>query len=159
MFTIQINDADVSAMFDRLQAALTDMSKPMNDVGRFLVKTTKERIGAGITPEGNAFAPRAQSTHEAYARKNFSYGLPLNRSGDMRKNSISHDYGSDFAEVGSNAIQSAVMQFGAAKGSLGANSPWGNIPARPFIGLSDSDQTGIIDILEEWLERSTRTAT
>lgn len=155
MIRIELNDEEITAAFARLSARLTDMSKPMNDVGRFLVKTTQERIGAGLTPDGAAFASRAQSTLEIYARKKFSYGLPLNRSGDMRKNSISHTYGTDFAEIGSNAIQSAVMQFGAPKGSLGANSPWGNIPARPFIGLSDDDRTGIIGIIEEWLERAT----
>ncbi|MEQ3671482.1 MAG: phage virion morphogenesis protein [Pseudophaeobacter sp.] len=62
-------------------------------------------------------------------------------------------------EYGSNAIQSAVMQFGAAKGAFGTASngssiPWGNIPARPFIGISEEDETNLALELEEWLERA-----
>ena len=80
---------------------------------------------------------------------------------------IFHSYGPDHVRVGSNALQAAVMQFGAVKGSTGAYfyttktgkqvdgaSPWGNIPARPYLGLSESDKTGIIDIVGEWLQRA-----
>lgn len=28
---------------------------------------------------------------------------------------------------------------------------WGDIPARPFLGLSPSDEQGILDIVEEFL--------
>ena len=57
------------------------------------------------------------------------------------------------------------MQFGATAGEFGAHIgkdklgrdhihsiPWGNIPARPFIGLSDEDQTNIAAEIAEWLE-------
>ena len=47
-------------------------------------------------------------------------------------------------EVGSTVEYSAVQQFGAKKGSLGPNAPWGNIPARPFLGISAAD-SGAID--------------
>jgi len=29
--------------------------------------------------------------------------------------------------------------------------PWGDIPARPFLGLSDEDRSGILDIVSEAL--------
>ncbi|MBN8190500.1 MAG: hypothetical protein GYB50_17190 [Rhodobacteraceae bacterium] len=30
--------------------------------------------------------------------------------------------------------------------------PWGNIPARPFLGVGRGDETALIEIVEEYLE-------
>jgi phage gpG-like protein len=48
------------------------------------------------------------------------------------------------------------MQFGATKGQFGqtkrgASIPWRNIPARPFLGLSPTDETEIVATVEEYL--------
>ena len=75
------------------------------------------------------------------------------------RSQIFFNAGDDWVEWGSNAIQSAVMQFGAGKGAFGTTSrggpiPWGDIPARPFLGLSDEDRTAIVQTIEDWLERA-----
>ena len=62
-------------------------------------------------------------------------------------------------EWGSNLPYSAVMQWGAAKGAFGANRrgnpiPWGNIPARPFLGLSSADRDSILGVLGRYLALS-----
>lgn len=72
----------------------------------------------------------------------------------MRTGSLHTRFGPDFLEFGSSAVQSTVMQFGASRGDFGtmANGspiPWGDIPARPFIGLSHDDEITINDILSE----------
>ncbi|MEW6427320.1 MAG: phage virion morphogenesis protein [Thermodesulfobacteriota bacterium] len=59
--------------------------------------------------------------------------------------------------VGSSLIYSATQQFGARRGAFGrtkrgAPIPWGDIPARPFLGVSDDDRRNILDIIEEHLE-------
>jgi phage gpG-like protein len=61
--------------------------------------------------------------------------------------------------LGSSLIYAAVQQFGAQAGAFGrtkrgAPIPWGNIPARPFLGLSTKDQANIVDIVAEYLEQS-----
>jgi phage gpG-like protein len=58
--------------------------------------------------------------------------------------------------VGSPMIHAATMQFGAAQGAFGRTSrggpiPWGNIPARPFLGLSQTDRAGVLEIIAEYL--------
>jgi phage gpG-like protein len=50
----------------------------------------------------------------------------------------------------------AVQQFGAVAGALGRNKrgspiPWGNIPARPFLGVSAQDKVEVLEILQEAL--------
>jgi len=52
-----------------------------------------------------------------------------------------------------------VQQFGAKKGQFGktrrgAPIPWGNIPARPFLGVSVSDRSDILAILAEHLRKA-----
>ena len=56
-------------------------------------------------------------------------------------------------------IYAAVHQFGAKKGQFGtakngSSIPCGDIPARPFIGVSDADESRIVEMLSEWLQRA-----
>lgn len=173
MLELEINDAQVRAAFASLQAALTDMSGPMDEIGQTMVLSTKTRMQAGTSPDGTPFAPRSAVTLARYAAEGKKYGPhPLWLTGTMRQN-IAHASGPDHVSWGSNAIQAAVMQFGAEQGEFGAAMgrtspsekraksqdyftpiPWGRIPARPFLGLSDQDRTDITDIIDEWLERA-----
>lgn len=154
MIRIELKDDEIAAALANLSRALVAKRPAMERIGEYLVASTQDRMARGETPEGTPFASRAQTTLDAYARKSWSFGLPLHLTGTMRAN-IASDASEDAVTVGSNALQSAVMQFGAAKGSLGARSPWGDIPARPFLGLAEEDRTNITDIINEWLERAT----
>lgn len=155
MLTIQINDDRISTGLDAVGRLLADLTPVMDEIGAYLVETTKRRIEAGTTPGGAPFAPRSAATLERYALQGKKpQGGPLRLTDSMRRDSLHHSPGRDFVEWGSSALQSRVMQFGAAKGSLGARSPWGDIPARPFLGISDEDRAGILEIVEEWLMRA-----
>lgn len=52
----------------------------------------------------------------------------------------------------------AVHQFGEKKWATGKTTsrgvpiPWGDIPARPFIGLSDDDKDYIVETIEEHIK-------
>lgn len=155
MITLEINDADIAFALSQMAAALSDPSPVMNEIGMFLVASTEERFDETKAPDGSTWARRSETTLAVYERQKAKFGPVLHKSGTLRQ-SIFHSYGPDEVTVGSNVLYSAVMQFGAAKGSLGSGAPWGNIPARPYLGLSESDKAGVIDIVGEWLERSTR---
>lgn len=153
MITLSINDDALQAALGRLAAGIADLSPVMNDIGAFLVRSAKDRAARGVTPDGAPFAPRSPVTIAEYQRRGLSYGGVLHRSGDMLAD-LFHSYGPDHVAVGSNAIQSAVMQFGQPKGASGTTSrggpiPWGDIPARPFLGVSAEDRVGIDEILAE----------
>ena len=153
MFELEINDADITFALSRIAAALTDPSPVMNEIGMFLVASTGRRFDETKAPDGSTWAARSETTLAIYDRQKATYGAVLHKSGTLRQ-SIFHSYGPDEVTVGSNVLYSAVMQFGAAKGSLGKGAPWGNIPARPFLGLSEEDKGGVVDIVGEWLERA-----
>ncbi|MDE4175793.1 phage virion morphogenesis protein [Phaeobacter sp. PT47_59] len=150
------NTDTLDPMLAAMREALDDPSEAMADLGEYLVNATQERMLKGETPDGAPFAPRSQATLDRYARLGLSYGAPLNQSGNMRA-TLFYEADKDGLEYGSNAIQAAVMQFGAAKGAFGTASngssiPWGDIPEREYIGISDDDQDNMVLDLEEWLQ-------
>uniref|UniRef100_UPI0040487B76 phage virion morphogenesis protein n=1 Tax=Yoonia sp. TaxID=2212373 RepID=UPI0040487B76 len=154
MFKVEINDDAVASALARLSTDLGDLSDPMDDIGAYLAYSSRDRIDSGISPDGTPFAPRSQTTLNRYAKENKSFKGPLHQSGGMRQG-IFHQYGPSSVEVGSNAIQAAVMQFGAGQGAFGKSTrggpiPWGNIPARPFLGISDDDLQAIPGIIDDW---------
>lgn len=165
MLTIKINDTPAQDALNRLADSLSDMTPAMQEIGEMLVASTQDRIAAGQQPDGTPFAPRSPVTLSRYAREGKSFGHPLNVTNTMRTG-IYPESGPTSVRVGSPAIQAAVMQFGAAQGAFGASMgkdkrgrdhfhhiPWGDIPARPFLGLSEGDRAGIVETVEEWLER------
>jgi phage virion morphogenesis protein len=69
---------------------------------------------------------------------------------------IQTDYGPDYAAAGSPMLYAPTHQFGAAQGAFGRTSrgapiPWGNIPARPFLGLNEDDVAEIFDLIGDHL--------
>lgn len=159
MIEIELKEAEVTFALDRLLASLTDLTPVMQEIGEFAVASAEARYDQGIAPDGTAWLAKSINTIAAYEAGDDPVDYrPLFKTGTMRR-TMAYEAGPTFMAYGSNRIQAAVMQFGAAKGAFGTASngsslPWGDIPARPFIGLSDADRTGIVDIVEEWLEAS-----
>ena len=165
MFKVEIKDSEANAALAGLQTHLSDLSPVMKEIGESLLFSTEKRFDHTEAPDGTQWAPRSPVTLARYAKQGGSIGPILHRTGELR----AFGYPSSDATsvtIGTNTLWAAAMQFGAVKGSLGAywytskkgktvegSSPWGNIPARPFIGISDSDRAGIEDTVVEWLAR------
>lgn len=137
MITIDINTGPVSEAMSRLQAQLEDMSVFMSDVAEMLVVSTKARFATGAAPDGTTWAANSAAT---LARK--SDPRPLFGSSGMLNSQIFPNSGSDFTGVASNRVYAAMMQFGGTKERF--PHLWGNIPARPFLGLSAEDEANIL---------------
>lgn len=169
MITVEINEDQITAALADALSRLDDMSQIMNAVGGMMRDQTKDRFAEHRAPDGSVWAARSPVTLAAYDRRAKqdggvkSWGGVLHYSGQLGGN-IHHSYGPDFAEVGSSEPYAAAMQFGAVKGSLGAywytsktgksvdaSSPWGTIPARPFLGISDANSTDILDLISDAL--------
>lgn len=158
MIVMELKDDEITAAFARLSAALTTMTPVMEDIGELLTRSTKKRFVAGVDPKGNRWPGKSGTTLDIYlARGDRADPRPLFGPSGRLSSEITYAIGLDrqSVEIGSNQIYAAVMQYGAAKGSLGGGAPWGNIPARPYMGLSDEDRTNILATLDEWLEQAT----
>jgi phage virion morphogenesis protein len=157
MYTIEIDDTAANSALDQLALQLADMTRPMQEIGEFLSSSTKLRFGAGISPDGAAWAPKSEVTKAAYrARGDKVDDRPLFGPSGSLSSLIHYEATATSVRWGSPMIYAAVMQFGAAQGEFGRTArggpiPWGNIPARPFLGLSDTDRTGVLEIIAEYL--------
>ncbi|MEO1974800.1 MAG: phage virion morphogenesis protein [Paracoccaceae bacterium] len=163
---IDITSDTLTAALSRLSGALTDTTPLMQDIGEYMVKSTNDNFASGTDPDGRPWAPRSQATLDAYAaRKDKPGPRPLIGATKSLSSTISYEAGEEEVLWGSNMIYAAVQQFGAEAGEFGARMgtnkkgrsffmpiPWGNIPARPFLGVGKDDETGIIEIIEEYLE-------
>ena len=157
MIKVQINEAEITAALSAAISSLADMSRVMNKVGAAMRDQTEDRFKDEESPEGVAWAPRSPTTLAAYERRAqkaggvSGWGGILHYSGQLSGN-IFHEYGPDFAQVGSAEPYAAMMQFGGTK----ARFPhlWGDIPARPFLGISDQDREEILDLISDALDHA-----
>jgi phage gpG-like protein len=173
MIKIEISDQRVNQALSRLAASTQNLRPALQDIGELLVDSTKRRFGTSTGPDGQRWAPNSQVTILRYLGLNkgsFSKrgGLTKNGaarsagkkpligdSGDLSRQIYPVLEGSNTLLIGSSPIYAAVQQFGAKKQAFG-QAPWGDIPARPFLGVSDQDRTDILDTISDYLGKSFR---
>lgn len=162
MFSVELKADTLNAGLAELEANVTDWTPAMEQIGEYLVMSTKERFKAGESPEGAKWAPKSPTTLARYgARKSNRVDVrPLFGPSGALSSQIFHETAPTHVSVGSNLIYAAVHQFGAGKGAFGSMAngspiPWGNIPARPFLGLSLEDETNILALVVDYLTPAT----
>lgn len=160
MISIEINSDTITPGLDELSRLLDDLTPVMQAIGEYLVEATNRRFQEGKAPDGSPWAPKSAATLANYKRRGVNAPKPLFGESRALSSQIFYQAGRYQVEVGSPRIYAAAMQFGAAKGAFGTTSrgapiPWGNIPARPFLGISAEDETAIVGIVGEWIERAT----
>ena len=87
-------------------------------------------------------------------------------SGDLRRSPIVQTYGirfegEDTVGIGSPMVYAGTFNFGAKSGEFGFGMyatrqgsfpiPWGNIPARRFLGLSAADKVNVADLIRSYM--------
>lgn len=111
-------------------------------IGEQLLTQTQKRIDAEKDPQGNAWTPLNEKYAKRKAKKVGADKGILNFSGNLRNllRYQADDYGLKF---GSDRKYANAQQFGNSKQ---------NLPARPFLGLSDDDKKVIAEELKEMWE-------
>ena len=150
--TIEIDDTAVRQALNRLIAAGRDMTPLMRDIGEELLNSTRERFVDQEGPDGTPWAPLSEATKR---RKRRNAGKILTERGFLRGN-LTYQAGPDAVVVGSPSIYAGTHQFGVARGAFGSTSKgqpilWGNIPARPFLGLSTADESAVLLLINRYL--------
>jgi phage gpG-like protein len=154
-------DFDAPSVFDKLKSvgdALGDLTPLHQDIREYMVEATRQRFRDGKGPDGVAWKPKSQLTLTRYLeRGDGNRPDPLIGPSGRLGREIVGTADKTAAEIGSALEYSGVMQRGAAKGAFGRDSrnhplPWGDIPARVWLGISEADEAAIIDIADEYLE-------
>jgi phage gpG-like protein len=180
MITIQVDDKQVLDMLAELSRRMANLQPAMKEIGEDIVASTKRRFASSTGPDGTPWAPNSATTlinlgNSLVGRRNkngdltYSYSKKdgtLNSKGMDRMvnkkpligetktlgSTINYQLnGTSAVHIGSPKVYAAMHQFGGTK----AQFPhlWGDIPARPFLGLSAPDKANILDILGTYLVR------
>ncbi len=174
---IEVDDSEVRGAFDALIDASSDLRPALEQIGDYLIDSTRQRFQDSFAPDGTPWAPNSETTYMRFLgafKGSFTKRGQVSARGAERAQGkqpligetrslstmIVKQVGEDYLDVGSPMEYAGVQHRGAKKGEFGSDRhgrpiPWGDIPARPFIGLSDTDRVEIVEILREHLVRAT----
>ena len=153
-------DGEVEELLAKLeQMSGVDKAGVMNAIAEGLRTSTVERFGSEESPEGTKWKPSIRATQKG--------GKTLTKSTAL-KTSIKAKADSTGAAVGTNLVYAATHQFGDERTIRAKKSKYlkfqiggkwvsvpsvrVNIPARPFLGISEADKEEIKAILDEVFE-------
>lgn len=143
------DDDEVRAGLQRLIDRTGNIRPALVEIGEAMTESTKRRFETSTGPDGEAWLLNSWLSTLLY--KEGDTPLISGKSGGgSLMNTIHPEMDGDFAvEIGSNKDQAAMMQFGGTK----AEFPhlWGDIPARPYLGISDQDKAVVLGIIERHL--------
>jgi phage virion morphogenesis protein len=153
--TVSLDSLDFDRAIANGLRELSDLTDLMERIGTNLEASVSERFERGTGPGGIAWPVSKRARDEG--------GRTLVRDGHLRDSTVS-EADATSARVGTNIVYAATHQFGAEAGEFGAAIgldkngrrfftpiPWGDVPARPFIGFDEADEADIGDTVEAWL--------
>ena len=158
--TLTIDAKQVDRVSKRLHQILNNLADPrelLDEIGGYLVSSTHLRFEDTESPAGEPWAEWSEATQARRA------GGVILTDTERLSDSITHQVGKDQVEIGTNVLYAGVHQLGAAKGAFGTDDhgrpiPWGDIPARPYLGLSGDDEAEVLKIIDEWASRQLEAA-
>ena len=146
---------EATALLERV--AVQDRTSLFETIGEYLLVSTRGRFRTSTGPDGTAWAAKQRSTIAAQeARGDTPSAKPLIGPSRRLGNEIHYRATAQGVEIGSVLEYAAVQQFGAGRGQFGqtrrgAGVPWGDIPARPFLGLSPADRAVSGEVVAAYL--------
>jgi len=134
------NAAEVKAAFESLQAKLADLTPVFQGIDESMLNRTRERFNTQTAPDGRSW----QALSPDYKKRKKNADKILTLHGRLR-GLLNYRAGPNEVRIGTPLIHGATHQFG---------NPQRHIPARPFLGLSQSDEQALLDILNDHLSRT-----
>jgi phage virion morphogenesis protein len=112
----------------------------LEDMGEYMLKSTRDHAALEQDPQGHPWAPLSPRYARRKAKKR--PGAPIlvldnHMLGDM----LAYQVSKEVLYVGTAAIWGATHEFGR-----------GGIPARPFLGVSETDATELTQIVHDHIQ-------
>ncbi len=171
---IELSADDALRRLGELARGLQNDEPARAQIGELAVLSTKARFGTSTSPTGEAWKPLSPTTIARYisgfGKSNFKKRGGLNKRGETRlanrkplvgesrrlSTQIFYNLVTGAVEIGSPLEYSAVQNFGQPKGASGSMAngspiPWGDIPARQFLGVSDQDGRDFVSVYELYI--------
>lgn len=169
MITVKVNDRQVLNALNQMISRAKNLRPAFAEIGEDLLETTKRRFNAATSPDGTPWAANSPVTISRYlgtkasnfkkngslskrGQANSSAKKPLTGETKSLQRTINYQLqGSMGVSIGSPMDYAAMQQFGGTKSKF--PHLWGDIPARPFLGVSPADKVNILDILGTYLTK------
>jgi phage virion morphogenesis protein len=150
MASIEVDDHQILAALQQLQRLAGDLRPALDEIGVDLVESTKRRFETTSAPDGSEWALNSVLSTLLYKEGD----RPLTGETGVLMDTINYSATANLLEVGSPMEYAAMQQFGGTK----AEFPhlWGDIPARPFLGLSEDDRSNLLAILQRHIDDAWR---
>jgi phage virion morphogenesis protein len=149
MIEVRIDASEVMTAMERLAKLGANPQPALQEAGEYLIASTKARFKSKQAPDGS---PWESNSPAVIAEK----GRDDTLTGESRRlsNEIHYRARGNLLEWGSSLEYAATQQLGAGKGDFGQTAsglpiPWGDIPAREFLGLSQEDSKTVVEVIEE----------
>jgi len=137
----RIQDKEVIRAFKRLEKAGADTEPLFADIGEHLIISHDERFGDQESPTGEPWEPLNEK-YRLRKKKNQDKILILD---SYLRDLLAYNAGNGALEFGTPSIYGATHQFGDEDRG---------IPARPFLGVSGSDETEIQHITLDYVKQA-----
>lgn len=149
MIEVDFDDRNLRRVLQSLSETVVDVDPVLREIGEVLVESTKNRFGTLTDPDGERWPANSPATlqHKSGTR-------PLTGETGLLQDLIGYQLIDDQTLViGSPLEYAAMQQFGGQKSEF--HHLWGDIPSRPFLGISDQDEDAIVSIIRAHLEAAT----
>ncbi len=181
MIDVIFDDREIQEALRNLQQSINNPRPALRAIGEKLTESTKRRFATTTGPDGERWPANTQVTYENFlehktgnydesgkrtgnkkgyflkdgragvrSARLISGKLPLTGETGILGSSIGYQLQGNFAvEIGSPMEYAAMMQFGGSVEEF--PHLWGDIPERPFLGVSEDDKAEIVNILRDSL--------
>lgn len=160
---VSVDTRDALDYLGGMAERAANLAPVLKEIGVDLVESTQKRFSTATAPDGAPWAPKSAVTLMNYSR--YFAGVskkPLTGPTKALQTTINFVVnGPSSVSIGSPMVYAATMQYGAQQGEFGLGVyktrngafpiPWGDIPARPFLGLSDDDHANVIKLVRSYL--------
>lgn len=153
MLTVQVQGLDtVQNQLRRLAERGANLTPLLKNMGEQVLNSTQERFESSTDPDGNRWASNSPVTFaRLLGSRHTNKSGKINARGVSRvmskkplilshtlQGSIRYQLNGQSVMVGTNMVYAKMMHFGGTKSAF--PHLWGDIPARPFLGISASDK-------------------
>jgi len=150
---VRVDEGGLRARLSNLLLSDVERIKMLDQVGEASVREVKQHFINQKSPEGVPWKPSKRALADP-SRPTLLHTLKL-------LNSITYVNFGGQVEIGTPDIRAGTLNFGARRGQYGAMRngtpiPFGNIPARKFIGVSPKNVAQVRDIVNGFLRSRLR---
>lgn len=141
---LHINLRDLERLQDRFERLGRldgrELRLLLDELGELGVSQTRQRFRDQTGPDGTAWKP---------SRRLIEDGGQILVDQSILRNSIGYQAGGGRVEIGTNLIYGAIHQFGGEEVGM-------PIDARPYLGLSASDEAEVEDTVDDFIREALR---